>query len=68
MVSVGMIDWILTKQVEASCLKAADLFEGIVAGQRLAAENCAYSGARGLFKKRGARYVRQILSGRSARF
>jgi fructokinase len=27
----------------------------------LAAENCAYAGARGLFRKRGADYVRGIL-------
>ncbi|WP_223476583.1 PfkB family carbohydrate kinase [Oricola indica] len=68
MVSVGVIDWMLTKQFEIACLKAADLLEGIIAGQRLAAENCAYAGARGLFKKRGANYVREILSVRSARF
>lgn len=68
MVSVGVIDWMLTKQFGTVGLKAADLLEGIVAGQRLAAENCAYAGARGLFKKRGANYVRDILSARSARF
>lgn len=66
MVSVGVIDWMLTKHPETTCLKATDLLEGIVAGQRLAAENCAYAGARGLFKKRGANYVREILSVRSA--
>lgn len=68
MVSVGVIDWMLTKQLETTCLKATDLLEGIVAGQRLAAENCAYVGARGLFRKRGANYVREILSERSTRF
>ena len=66
MVSVGVIDWMLTNSVGTACLKAADLLEGIVAGQRLAAENCAYAGARGLFKKRGADYVRTILGARSA--
>jgi fructokinase len=68
MVSVGVIDWLLTMQFKTACLKAADLLEGIVAGQRLAAENCAFAGARGLFKKRGANYVREILNVRSARF
>lgn len=66
MVSVGVIDWILTNGFGSSSLKAADLVEGIVAGQRLAAENCAYAGARGLFRKRGASFVREILNIRSA--
>ena len=43
-------------------LSVEDLADGIVAGQRLAAENCAYAGARGLFKERGADYVRRILT------
>lgn len=64
MVSVGLIDWMLSNDFGTSSLKATDLLEGIVAGQRLAAENCAYAGARGLFKKRGADYVRRILSNR----
>ncbi len=61
MVSVGVIDWMLAKQVERTELKVGDLLEGVVAGQRLAAENCAYAGARGLFKHRGADYVRRVL-------
>jgi len=65
MVSVGIIDWMLTVGTAAAVrLKAVDLLEGIVAGQRLAAENCAYAGARGLFRSRGADYVREILSER----
>lgn len=66
MVSVGVIDWILTNRLGTPNLKAADLLEGIVSGQRLAAANCAYAGARGLFKKRGAGFVREILNIRSA--
>jgi fructokinase len=62
MVSVGVIDWVLTNNFATACLKATDLLQGVVAGQRLAAENCAYAGARGLFKQRGADYVRNILS------
>ena len=68
MVSVGVIDWMLANGFGTTCLKAADLLEGIVAGQRLAAENCAYAGARGLFKKRGADYVRAILSSRRMKY
>ena len=66
MVSVGVIDWVLTNRFGTRCLRATDLLEGIVAGQRLAAANCAYAGARGLFRKRGADYVRDILNSRSS--
>ena len=45
----------------AADLRATNLIKGVVAGQRLAAENCAYAGARGLFKGRGAAYARQVL-------
>ena len=65
MVSVGIIDWMLTAGIAATVqLRATDLLQGIVAGQRLAAENCAYTGARGLFRSRGADYVREILGER----
>lgn len=62
MVSVGVIDWLLSNSREVLQPSAAHLLEGVVAGQRLAAENCAYTGARGLFKKRGANFVRRILT------
>ena len=62
MVSVGLIDWLLTHYQDACELVGRDLADGIVAGQRLAAENCAYAGARGLFKEHGADYVRRILT------
>jgi fructokinase len=64
MVSVGVIDWVLTSGSITGRLGATELLEGVVAGQRLAAQNCAYSGARGLFKSRGAAYARAILRGR----
>lgn len=66
MVSVGVIDWMIANRLRANGLTASGLIEGIVAGQRLAAENCAYAGARGVFRKRGAGYVRQMLQSRSA--
>lgn len=63
MVSVGLIDWLLTNShQEAGSLTAGEISDGIIAGQRLAAENCAYAGARGLFKEHGAQYARQILA------
>ena len=62
MVTIGLIDWMLTNSNEAGALRASNILNGVVAGQRLAAENCAYAGARGLFKERGAAYVRQILT------
>lgn len=61
MVSVGIIDWMISKQIGPDRLTAVNLIGGIVAGQRLAAENCAYAGARGLFRSRGASYVRRVL-------
>lgn len=61
MVSVGIIDWMLSNSLSPSDLTAERLFEGVVAGQRLAAENCAYAGARGLFREKGSDYARQVL-------
>jgi len=66
MVSVGVIDWMLTNRFDLTRMNTADLLEGVVAGQRLAAENCGYTGARGVFEGRGASYVRGLLSDRSA--
>lgn len=62
MVSVGLIDWILARPQSCTPYSAEDLVEGVVAGQRLAAANCAYEGARGLFRNRGAAYARSVLS------
>ena len=62
MVSVGLIDWLLTHHKSTCELVGEDLVDGLDAGQRLAAENCAYSGARGLFKEHGAEFARQVLA------
>ena len=63
MVSVGLIDWILTHAgLQSAGLGIHDLMGGIVAGQRLAAENCAFAGARGVFQHRDIAYVRSILA------
>lgn len=63
MVTVGLIDTLL--QSWASCpsaLSIASMHAGIVAGQRLAAANCAHVGARGLFREWGAPHARSILA------
>lgn len=61
MVSVGIIDWLLSGKLSIPDLSGHQLVTGAVAGQRLAAANCAYAGARGLFKHRDASYVRGLL-------
>jgi len=64
MVSVGIIDWMLTHQRRGSAQPSFDHFlSGVVAGQRLAAVNCAYAGARGIFRHHGANCARSILDG-----
>jgi fructokinase len=65
MVSVGIIDWMLTHHRRSSEQPSFDNFLlGVVAGQRLAAINCAYAGARGIFRHHGASGARSILDGR----
>lgn len=61
MVSVGMIDWLLANAYSTDHVSAESLHQGVIAGQHLAAKNCAYEGARGLFRHRGAAYARSIL-------
>jgi fructokinase len=65
MVSVGIIDWILTNRRRGGAEPSLyDFQSGVVAGQRLAAINCAYTGARGIFFHHGADCARSILDGR----
>lgn len=61
MVSVGIIDWILRCGARARPISLDSLLPGIVAGQRLAAANCAHVGARGLFRDQGRQQARAIL-------
>ncbi len=64
MVSVGVIDWLLSNRRRGvSAFSLMDFVHAVEAGQRLAAENCAYVGARGLFRERGAEYARSVLEG-----
>lgn len=63
MVTLGLIDAILqSRACGPSSLSVETVLAGIVAGQRLAAANCAYVGARGLFRERGASHARSILA------
>ena len=64
MVSVGVIDWILSRRsAPRSAFSMCEFVSGVEAGQRLAAANCAFVGARGLFRERGADYARSVLDG-----
>jgi fructokinase len=66
MVSVGIIDWMLTHHERGTAQPSLDVFlSGVAAGQRLAAINCAYVGARGFFRHHGASCARSILDGRT---
>lgn len=63
MVSIGLIDWLLAHTgPRFPGFGIHNLMSGVVAGQRLAAENCAFAGARGVFHQRGVSYVRSILA------
>jgi fructokinase len=63
MVTLGLIDTILQSGAAgASALSLETVLAGVQAGQRLAAANCAYVGARGLFRERGAAHARSILA------
>lgn len=61
MVSVGLIDWMLSSSTSCEQLSAETILDGVIAGQRLAAENCGFLGARGLFRTKGASFARSIL-------
>ncbi|MBX9933278.1 MAG: hypothetical protein K2Y56_17375 [Methylobacterium sp.] len=63
MVTLGLLDAILQSDAcSPEALSVEAILSGVSVGQRLAAANCAYVGARGLFRERGAAHVRSILS------
>lgn len=63
MVTLGLLDAIIQSDAcVPERLSIKTVLEGVRSGQRLAAANCAYVGARGLFRERGASYARLILS------
>lgn len=68
MVSIGLIDWLLELAVPRhSSINIEVILPGILAGQQLAAENCAFEGARGVFRQRGAAFARALLQKAAAR-
>lgn len=63
MVTLGLIDTIIQNGVRGpDALSLRVVLSGVQSGQRLAAANCAYIGARGLFRERGPQHVRMILA------
>ncbi len=63
MVTLGLLDRIIQNGVrDPTSLSIATVLAGVRSGQRLAAANCAYIGARGIFRERGAKHARAILS------
>ncbi|MER9240917.1 PfkB family carbohydrate kinase [Mesorhizobium sp. M0633] len=61
MVSVGLIDHLVSLGVGRIGLTVEAVVAGVRAGQRLAAANCRHVGARGLFTAEGARAARDAL-------
>lgn len=62
MVSVGLIDWLVKRRQARSSLNMFDMAAGVRAGQLLAATNCAFLGARGVFRGIGVDGVRRLLA------
>jgi len=63
MVSVGLIDHLLKVGARADTISTSDLMSGLRAGQRLAAANCAFIGARGIFRHASPDDARCALNG-----
>lgn len=61
MVTTGLLDLVLKRWRREGYWKFEDIFDGVAVGQRLAALNCAFTGARGLFQAAGAGHVREML-------
>lgn len=62
MVTVGIVDRLLQAATKDGALTFASMTEGVRAGQRLAALNCGYVGARGVFQIGGLDAARRALA------
>ena len=63
MVTLGLLDTIIHDGAcDPDSLSIATVLAGVRSGQRLAAENCAYIGARGIFRERGPQHARKVLA------
>ncbi len=54
MVTVGILDWLLGAGVKQDHLGIQEMLTGVKGGQRLAALNCGFVGARGIFRELGS--------------
>lgn len=61
MVTTGLLDLVLKRWYREGSWTVDDVFDGVEVGQRLAALNCGFTGARGLFLAAGANLVREML-------
>jgi fructokinase len=61
MVTTGLLDLVLKRWYREGSWTVDDVFDGVEVGQRLAALNCGFTGARGLFRAAGANHVREML-------
>lgn len=61
MLTTGLLDRLLRRQPQARPWPAEDIVAGVELGQRLAALNCAFIGARGAFHALGAARIRSGL-------
>lgn len=61
MVSVGLINHLVETGQTAATVGLHAVLKGVRAGQRLAAANCSFLGARGLFEQASPQLARSIL-------
>jgi fructokinase len=61
MVSVGLIYHLVETGLTAETVTLLEVLKGVHAGQRLAAANCSFLGARGLFEHRSRQFALSIL-------
>jgi fructokinase len=61
MVTTGLLDRLLAACLYYKAWSIETIYEGILAGQRLAALNCAFAGARGAFLALGSAWARRTL-------
>lgn len=63
MVTIGLINTLLeNRRHMRKDLNLTEIIGGVVAGQHLAAANCGFHGARGVFHNLGTSYVQRVIS------
>jgi fructokinase len=61
MVTTGLIHMLMRREARHHAIELSDVCNGLIVGQWLAAQNCAFIGARGLFHAFGAEMIRDAL-------